>query len=56
MYDSADKCWEEDFNETSSYSGSVGDSCQRVNTCFDTDEPTILPTPAPTSHEYERRW
>ena len=51
-YDSAGGCYHAEFTASS---GS-GDSCPRINTCFDTDEPTALPTPAPMACEHERKW
>ena len=47
LYDSVDKCCDEEFNETTSGSGSGGDACRRINICFNTEEPT----PTPTSYQ-----
>ena len=52
LYDFADECCRAEFTASS---GS-GDSCPRINTCFDTDEPTASPKPAPTSCGHEPKW
>ena len=52
LYNSANECCEEEFDNTSSGNGSGGDGYRSVNVCSNTDEPT----PAPTSCKYDRVW